>query len=167
MLGKTRLLDRVVMFSSTEPAAWTRESFITPAERFYGFIHTGDLIAYPGSITSWQNIGLPGAETSVDGKTPPFNNSHQLITSSTRKECKGDDAHGCVVTDMKTPLDARGAPIFQDVWKYLIVSPPPQISSSHKKIFLSSCLMTERRTLSTLVNPGFWPFILRIMWPLS
>ncbi|TSC77493.1 MAG: polyhydroxybutyrate depolymerase [Parcubacteria group bacterium Gr01-1014_33] len=122
MLGKTRLLDRAVMFAGTEPAAWTTEPFITPAERFYGFVHTADPLSYPESVTSWQNIGLPGTETSVDNATPPFNNAHKLLTSSARRECSGGNAHGCILTDPKTPLDAQGVPIFQEVWKYLIGS---------------------------------------------
>lgn len=138
MLGKTRLLDRVVMFAATEPAAWTKDPFVTPVERFYGFMHTKDLLAYPESVTSWKNIGLPGTETSVDGKMSPFNNSHQLVTSSTRKECQGDDAHGCVVTDLKTPLNAKGVPLFQNVWRYLIVSDISVPISRAKHIFFSS-----------------------------
>lgn len=138
MLGKTRLLDRVVMFAATEPAAWTRDSFVTPAERFYGFIHTKDLLAYPQSVISWKSIGLPGTETSVDGKMSPFNNSHQLVTTSTREECRGDDAHGCVLTDRKTPLNANGVPLFQNVWRYLIVPDIPAQIAAAKYIFLSS-----------------------------
>ena len=140
MLGKTRLLDRAVMFAGTEPAAWTTEPFITPAERFYGFVHTADPLSYPESVTSWQNIGLPGTETSVDNATPPFNNAHKLLTSSRRSECWGGNAHGCILTDPKTPLDAKGVPIFQDVWKYLIVSAASP--TSDKKIFLSSVTYT-------------------------
>ena len=124
MTAKLNLVDRVLLFGATEPAAWTPAAFATPAERFFGFAHTLEGSFLP--ITrSWENLGLPGALTSVDGAPAPFAGSHRLSTSFA--DCDGtpgDPFHNCPVVDEYFPFAADGTtPLFQPVWDYLLTSP--------------------------------------------
>lgn len=128
MTGKLHLVDRVLLFAATEPAAWTSGTFATPAERFFGLAHTLEDSFVP--ITgSWENIGLPGALASVDQAPAPFGGSHRLSTSV--PVCGGDPSsrgyfHNCPVVDGYFPFAADGiTPLFQPVWDHLLTSPVP------------------------------------------
>ncbi len=119
ILGKLHFVYRVGMFGATEPARWTTETlsqFPTPADRYYGFVHTLE-DSYTGIVRSWNNLELPGALTSVDGAEPPFEGSHRLTTTV---DVPPAARHGSTVTDRYTPLDDQGVPIFLPVWVYML-----------------------------------------------
>jgi pimeloyl-ACP methyl ester carboxylesterase len=121
MIARLRLVDRAVLFSSTEPAPWTTASFVTPTSQLYGFVHRSEG-GYTGITSSWRLMRFSGSLTTVDGATPPFGGSHQLQTSSTtcRAFAPRDSPHNCVVTDEITPLEADGQPSFGPAWTYLL-----------------------------------------------
>jgi hypothetical protein len=118
---------RAVLFSGTEPAPWTQaDDFATPAADFYGLAHRLEGIYDPIQV-SWDNIGLPGAPTSVDGALPPFGGSHQLHSST--QDCTGNPGsngfyHNCLCADDWMPLLPDGTPAFQYVWDHLLAFPP-------------------------------------------
>ncbi len=123
MIGKVHAVQRVAMFSATEPAPWTTEPLATPPDRFYGFAH--QLEESVAAITrSWRNLQIPGMPTRVDGDTPPFGGSHQLTTQAIPAGPLKDGEpnwHGCGVVDFYTPLASDGkTPLFQDVWGLMI-----------------------------------------------
>jgi hypothetical protein len=88
----------------------------TPIEEFYGLAHTGDE-QYDGIISSWESAGLLGAPTSIDGATPPYDDSHQLISSadSTYPHCS-------VCVHSSSPMDGD-AFVFDPAWRYMYGAP--------------------------------------------
>jgi hypothetical protein len=118
---------RAVLFSGTEPAPWTQAGgFATPAGHFFGLAHRLESI-YPPIQASWDNLGLPGTPTSVDGVLPPFGSSHQLHSS--RQDCTGDPGsngfyHNCLCADAWMPLLPDGTPALQYVWDHLLAAAP-------------------------------------------
>jgi hypothetical protein len=109
-----------VLFSGTEPAPWTQaDDFLTDASEIWGFGHR--LETFFGAFqSSWDNIGIPGAPSSVDGLLPPFGPSQQLSTANT--DCTGVPGsngfyHNCHVVDgwMPPPLP-DGTPFFEYAW---------------------------------------------------
>ncbi|HEY7270837.1 MAG TPA: hypothetical protein VH951_13515, partial [Dehalococcoidia bacterium] len=116
-------VDRVVMFSGTEPAPWTAQPGATPPDRYYAIAHTKE-DGYAGITRSWQMLGLPGAVVSVDSGLEAYAGAHKLSSSSSA--CRGAPTengtyHGCEIVDIHLPFAADGkTPLFQPVWDYLI-----------------------------------------------
>lgn len=121
MIARLRVVDRAILFSSTEPAPWTSSSFATPMSQLFGFVHRQES-GYTGITASWRFMQMAGQITTVDGGSPPFAGSHQLQTSASncRQFAPLDAFHNCVVTDMITPLGADGLPVFGSVWTHLL-----------------------------------------------
>lgn len=132
--AKLRNFNRVVMFSgpsdtgSTPGSAnpWASLPNVTPAARQFGFTHTADpLVGLSIVLANWNAIGISafGSPVSVDGASPPFANSQQLVTSAApNPNPPGPTAsplHGAPVVDAVTPRNAQGQPIFLPVWAYL------------------------------------------------
>lgn len=122
-IAKLKKVSRAVLFSGTEPAPWTSVgTFATPAADIYGFAHLLEPI-YTPIQASWDNIGIPGTPTTVDGALPPFGTSRQLWTSNT--DCTGDSQssgfyHNChCVDDWMPPPLPDGSPFFQYAWDHL------------------------------------------------
>lgn len=120
-IAMTREVSRVVMFASVVdasaasppvPATWLTQLHVTPADRYYGFLHTQDPVA-PKIEASWTALGVIGPPTSVDSMPP--DGSHWLTTSVD----VGLASHNSVVTDLATPVDADG-PVFAGTWDYLL-----------------------------------------------
>ena len=122
---------RAVLFSGTEPAPWTQAGdFATPGADFFGFAHRLEPI-YAPIQASWDNIGIPGDPTSVDGVSAPYGGSHQLETA--REDCTGDPEsngfhHNCHCVDGWMPLpQPDGTPAFQPVWDHLFAPEPASV----------------------------------------
>jgi hypothetical protein len=120
MIARLRVVNRAVLFSSTEPAPWTTASFATPRSQLFGFVHRLEG-AYTGITNSWRLMQLVGPLTTVDAASAPFGGSHQLQTSvaTCRQFAPLDSPHNCVITDEITPL-SEGRPLFGPVWTYLL-----------------------------------------------
>ncbi|MCM0001389.1 MAG: hypothetical protein NBV68_18610 [Erythrobacter sp.] len=137
-LGKEVRLLRIGMFSGPNdpgPAAgqaalWTARPNITPAGDQFGFTHTADPLA-PIAVSSgnWVGIGLGafGGQVSVDGRSPPFDGSRQLVTSAPpNPNPTGPTAspqHGAPAVDSVTPIAADGQPLFRPVWVHMLFAP--------------------------------------------
>lgn len=123
MAGKLHLVHRVALFSGTEPAAWTLQPLATPADRFYGLVHELEEL-YADIGASWQNLGLPGALTNVDGGAPPYGGSHRLqtrVAPAGTSLSEGLGYHNAVAVDYATPLGADGeTPVLQPAWTRMI-----------------------------------------------
>jgi pimeloyl-ACP methyl ester carboxylesterase len=84
MLARDHLVARVVFLASpgdqsAGPAPWLLEPRATPANRYFGFGHRDD---GPSFFDNWTAMGVPGPLTSVDGASPPYGGSHQLVTDA-------------------------------------------------------------------------------------
>jgi hypothetical protein len=132
-IARLERVARAVLFSGTEPAPWTEAAdFATPAEDFYGLAHRLESI-YTPIQRSWDNIGLPGAPTSVDAALPPFGGSHQLHSST--QACTGDPGsngfyHNCLCADDWMPFLPDGTPAFQYVWDHLFAFDAPAVPAA-------------------------------------
>ena len=121
MIGRFFEAERVLLFAGTEPAPWTQQPRRTPAERTWGFGHVDDPLfrAFP---RSWDNLGIPGAPTSVDDAAPPYGGSHQL-TSSAPPNPDDDNAHRSPIGDTATPRDAEGRSLYAPTWCHMLGHP--------------------------------------------
>ncbi|MEZ4450793.1 MAG: hypothetical protein R3B09_15030 [Nannocystaceae bacterium] len=111
LIGKHRLVDRVVMLSGPLDTgqAWLTDPLLTAIERYYGFTHTGDG-QHPGHLQSFIDLGVPGEPIAVDGASPPYGDSHRLITSAVT-----GDPHGSTQAGGASPKDGD-AYVFTPVW---------------------------------------------------
>jgi len=126
-LGKLRSLDRIVMFAGpsdlgtggdTAPR-WLGLPNITPASRYYGFIHVEDgTVPFAVADASWVALGLGefGPAVLVDSVAWPYSNSRRLFT---RVQTSTRDYHGAIVMDGFSPIDALGNPLYWPVWDYM------------------------------------------------
>lgn len=118
VIGLHRLVARVVMLSGPLDTgqAWLEKSPLTPVDRYWAFSHTGDG-QHPGHLQAFESLGLPGAPTSVDGASPPYGNSHRLMSSEATS-----DGHSAVQAGGSSPEDAGGEWVYLPVWTQLYTS---------------------------------------------
>lgn len=120
-ISKQELVDRALLFASTEPANWTLDIGLTPGASLFGFVDEHEDNATPVEL-SWSQLGLPGPLTNIDAGPPPPGGSHRLTTA--RLDCNGASGsqafHGCVVTDQFTPRNPDGSPLFAPIWDYML-----------------------------------------------
>jgi hypothetical protein len=118
LIGMNRLVDRVVMLSGPldTDQAWLLGVPLTPIERFWAFTHTDD-DQHEGHLQSFEDMGLPGAPTVVDGAAPPYDGSHRLVTSAPT-----GNGHSSTQAGGASP-EQDGAWVFQPVWDTMYVGP--------------------------------------------
>lgn len=145
-IGRLHRVARAVLFSGTEPAPWTQAGdFATPAADYFGFVHLLEA-SYTPIQSSWDNIGVPGAPTSVDVLPPPFDGSQQLLTA--REDCTGDPTsngfyHNCHCADDWMPYRPDGTPVFEEVWDHLFApvggpAPVPVLSVTARCVLVAA-----------------------------
>lgn len=83
IVGQNRSVARVVMLSGPLDTnqSWLAASSLTPANKFFGFTHTGDE-QHQGHLAAWNTMNLSGAGQRIDGSSPPYGNSARLITAA-------------------------------------------------------------------------------------
>lgn len=127
-LGKALSLGTIAMMSGPQDtksgvtANWISEGgFTTSVNSIFGFTHTKESM-YNDQVQAWDDLGLPGALTSVDGANPPYGNSHRLTT--TAKPLSGCPIfgyyHNATVVDNCTP---GNPPTFIPVWRHMADGP--------------------------------------------
>jgi hypothetical protein len=118
-------MSRLCFFSSPDDtntkygdAGWeTDATHMTPASQMWAFINTADTVEKPADdYREWGEIGLGNDEVSVDTTSPPYGNSHTLVTSHAPADT-GDPigAHDEPVLDLSTPV-VNGVPLHKPVW---------------------------------------------------
>jgi hypothetical protein len=117
VVGMNRVVERVVMLSGPldTDQAWLLGDPLTPIERFWGFTHTADG-QHDGHLAAFEDLGLPGVPTVVDGAAPPYDGSHRLVTSAPT-----GDGHGSTQAGGASPQDG-GAWVFGPVWETMYTS---------------------------------------------
>jgi hypothetical protein len=115
VIGLHRTVARVVMLSGPLDTgqAWLDKTPNTPIDRYWALSHTDDG-QHPGHLQAFESLGLPGSPTSVDGASPPYGNSHRLISSE-----QTSDGHGAVQAGGSSPQDAGGDWVYLPVWTQL------------------------------------------------
>jgi hypothetical protein len=114
VVGMNRAVDRVVMLSGPLDSgqAWLEGAPLTPIDRFFGFTHTGDG-QHMGHLQSFADMALPGEPFVVDGATPPYDDSHRLVTSA-----PSGDGHSSTQAGGASPKDGD-AYVFAPVWRVM------------------------------------------------
>ena len=128
MIAKTRLVARVVMFSSVTDSLqgasvpWVA-THVTPSERYWGFDHQLDE-QFRSIRASWDSLGMGvfGPTAAPESDDPPYGFTHMLVTQYLPLRGPGRAAHGAPCTDFNTPLDADGVPLFRAAWRYLLTA---------------------------------------------
>lgn len=114
LIGQLRGVARVVMLAgpldSGQP--WLDRAGLTPADRYYGFTHTGDG-QHPGHLAAFEALGLPGAPTGVDDTDPPYGESHRLVS-----DLDVIDGHSAVQASVLSPM-RDGVFVYRPVWRAL------------------------------------------------
>ena len=130
-LAKEIKVDRVVMFSGPrdQTEKWQGTKSATPAERYFGFTHTGD-DGWKNHhyCRSWLMLGLHkfGPIVNVDEDKPPYGNSRRLISTLSSIKNPGQ-AHNASTPGGATPKGKDGKFLYEDVWKYLFTHPTDQV----------------------------------------
>jgi hypothetical protein len=112
MYAARRPFSRNVMHASG-PAGRASDPKATPLSEWYAFVHTEDP-AYAAITGAWESFQIPGAITSIDGASPPFGNSHRLVSSQASSY-----PHVSVVVHSTSPGDGQGGYAFENAWRYL------------------------------------------------
>ena len=148
-IAKIRRVEGVVLLSSpvdstaTYPpvaATYLTTGHLTPLDRYVGFDHVDDPF-HDKIVADWTALGLQsfGPAASVDGSSPPFGNSHELLTSATvpAGPAPALATHDSTAVNVQTPLCADGTPAFVPVWRYMMqvagglpVSPGPRLCAA-------------------------------------
>jgi pimeloyl-ACP methyl ester carboxylesterase len=126
LLAKRHRVARVVMLggpadfnlANNLPASWLGLPGETSAERYFGFVHCKDP-GFARTALAWETMGLGnlGPAVNVDGKRPPYSESHQLYTDL---DLPNGRFHASVATDGATPKSGDGALVYEPVWQYLL-----------------------------------------------
>ena len=127
MIAKEQMVSLVIMLGAPADyspvlkslAPWLASPHITPAERYYGFVHLKD----PGLTRfkqAWHSLGMTayGSVINVDRQVIPYNYSHCLVTAA--RPARPRKYHGSVANDLQTPKLLDGTPRFKQVWQYLL-----------------------------------------------
>lgn len=119
VIGMHRLVHRVVSLSGPLDSgqAWLDQTPLTSIDRFFGFSHTGD-DQHPGHLQAFEDLGLAGEPTSVDGAAPPYGGSHRLISSAPT-----GDGHGSTEAGNSSPKSGDDY-VFLPAWTYLYTDTP-------------------------------------------
>jgi hypothetical protein len=126
MIAKQNVVDRIIMFASPSDyskiqqdiAPWLSSPSLTSTEKYYGFIHFQDQ-SYNQVIKAWQKLGLGnhGNLVNVDSTDISSINSHQLVTNYLPRT--KNKFHGSIISDLHTPRNRKGNPIYRKIWQYL------------------------------------------------
>jgi hypothetical protein len=122
-IAKHFLVRRVLIFSGTldcDPgycAYWTSQPpFVTPIERWYAFSNKNEK-NWDDAQEAWKALGLPGNETSVDGRQRPrcsYCGAHRLYTAF------GDDQEEAHRATTASHSEPGAATPYRAVWTHLL-----------------------------------------------
>lgn len=115
LIAKVRPVVRSVMLSGPLDTnqAWLTWSSVTPADRIYGFTHTGDP-QHPGHLAAFEDLVLPGTPVRIEDAGRPYLDSHRLFTS-----VDAGDSHGSTQAGGSSPKLRDGGYVFVPVWEQM------------------------------------------------
>ena len=115
LIAKYRSVARAVMLSGPLDTnqAWLSVPSATPADRIWGFTHTGDP-QHPGHLAAFNTMGLPGVARSIDDAGTPWGGSHRLYTSATT-----GDPHGSTQVGGSSPKFPDGGYRYREAWELM------------------------------------------------
>lgn len=136
MLGYTRQVRRVLMFSWIDrcvsnfagiTAPWISTNNPTPADGYFGFIHTNDsVVLSEWAEDGWIQLGLQAFGDTLfaeDHPDPPHGPTHRYLTGLEPRGTNGAAAHNATVVDANTPTNAAGGFVYEPLWRYMMIGP--------------------------------------------
>jgi hypothetical protein len=131
-IATQRTVAGVVMLSSPpdtddhlRPASWLAgvPAEKTPISRYFAFAHRGDPY-YDRISADWKAMGLTvlSPPVTVDGTSPPYGGSHELISAAPVPPTGPAAAHNSTADDNAQPLCPDGSPENAPAWQYLLPS---------------------------------------------
>jgi pimeloyl-ACP methyl ester carboxylesterase len=125
-LAKLRPVQRAIAFSwvdvrRRELAPWITEMpSNTPAENFYLFWHQDDhpIAGYQPELMTALGLDSFGMPVIVDQSNAPYQDAHAMI--ATTPPPQDQIPHNTHVVDFALNYDAKGDPLYKDVWRYLL-----------------------------------------------
>jgi pimeloyl-ACP methyl ester carboxylesterase len=129
LIAREHKVARVLMFSAPKdynrqlhnPAPWYRLGQ-TSAQRFFAFVHTRDRQGCNISqqLEIFRAMGMANKPVLVDRAAPPYGGAHVLLTNYPGRKISSLQAH--VVGIANGLRDASGAPLFKQVWTYMLTA---------------------------------------------
>lgn len=128
-IGVRRHVARVLCFGAPKdysraldaPAAWFGEPSATPKELFFAFNHEQDrnTCTPEHQLANLRALSMEqfGAPVSVDQATPPYKNSHILMTNFPGTKVSSETAHASMINPANQQL-------FSEVWRYMLTAEP-------------------------------------------
>lgn len=129
-ISKKVLVNKAISFSSIDwnsslsrSAEWVTSAGLTPTSKLYSFNGTNDeIFNYVNVQTQLTEMNLLGNPINIDASTPPYENSHRLITSATPGFSILFPNHNLTVLDQYVPKANNGevSTSFSNAWTYLL-----------------------------------------------
>ena len=114
LIGKTLQVERIVLLSGPYDVGqdWLEWPELTEALRYFGLTHSGDK-QHDGHLAAFAALGMAGPPVDIDSTAPPFEGSHQLITS-----VASDKPHSAVRAGNVSPK-SKDRFVLDPAWRYL------------------------------------------------
>jgi hypothetical protein len=122
-------VDRVVLFSSpndysavaSQPAAWCKNLFATPSERFFGLTHKRDEVSsISRQYSVWKDINMLKKADTLSADGSDYSRSSALVTSFTpNSNAKSPVLHNMTALDNALP-SGKDLSHLKEVWAYLM-----------------------------------------------
>jgi hypothetical protein len=129
--AKKFLVERAVMFAGpndystyfSNAAPWLRNAGITPTRNHFTFFHLRDqIVPFNHQYENIRGLGMLQQDdtTLVDNLLPPYNNSRCLYSNANPNT--SGQFHNSVIIYSDTPLDTDNNPVYDPVWRYMLLS---------------------------------------------
>lgn len=127
VMGKYYAVKKVIMISMMDYLTngkipdWVANQ--TNKEKYYALLNTKDeLVPYASFIAGWKAMGVSayGNSIDVDYTSPPYGNTHSLITTIIPSTTMVDKFHNSTGVDSYIPKNATGTYIYDKAWEYLM-----------------------------------------------
>jgi hypothetical protein len=129
-IGKQVSVDRVIVFSSIDwngllnkSANWVTTAGLTPASKYYNFIHPLDeIFNWNNARQQYTDAAIPGLPVNIDSLAAPYNSSHNLYTRAAPALAIIVPHHNITCLDLYTPKNGSGqlSGGFTNAWEYLL-----------------------------------------------
>jgi hypothetical protein len=126
VIAKYWRVDRVVMFSAVPDSVgavapdWL-STHATPSNRYFGLAHAHERFL-PPILAGWDSLGMRGSPVAPEDGEPPYGGTQMLVTALEPRTggYAHMPSHHSTASDKYTQLDASGAPVLLDAWRYLM-----------------------------------------------
>ncbi len=146
IIASQHVVERVVMFASLDynnlrsvPAPWIDDDNPTAKENYFALGQLGDEIVQPNRLQEvWTAYGLDdlGPLVNIDSVQTDFHGSHRLVTDGPFRDniLTPTPKHNSIAVDLNIPLLDDGSSALKDVWSYMMLGRPVDVSTSFDNV---------------------------------